>query len=116
MDSAPAETFKDRLVQELSFKGISNKEFAAEIGISINTLNMYLYRNSIPAADIAVKMAAFLNTTVEYLVSGQNGKRYPPHKNWKKTEIQNIVGNFSEKELSCFFEITKAFRQAVTDS
>lgn len=116
MDSPPVETFKDRLVQELSFKGVSYKEFAAEIGISINTLNMYLYRNSIPAADIAVKMAVFLNTTVEYLVNGQNGKRYLPHKNWKKAEIQNIVGNFSEKELSCFLEITKAFRQAVMDS
>lgn len=31
---------------------------------------MYLYRGSIPAADVAVKMAQVLNTTAEYLVLG----------------------------------------------
>lgn len=40
------------------------------LGISINTLNMYLYRGAIPAADVAVKMAQVLNTTAEYLVLG----------------------------------------------
>ena len=49
---------------------MSNKEFAGKLGISINTLNMYLYRDSIPSADIAVKMAKVLNTTTEYLITG----------------------------------------------
>ena len=50
-------SFKDRLIDELNYQGISKKEFAERIGISSGTLGMYLYRGSIPAADIALKMA-----------------------------------------------------------
>ena len=59
-----AKGFKQRLSDELSYKGFGIKEFAAKVGISVSTLNMYLYRNSIPAADVAVKMAKVLNVTV----------------------------------------------------
>lgn len=62
--------FKERLLDELNYHGISKIDFAEQVGISINTLNMYLYRGSIPAADVAVKMAQVLNTTAEYLVLG----------------------------------------------
>lgn len=55
---------------------------AKRVGISINTLNMYLYRGSIPAADVAVRMAQVLNTTAEYLVLGTHenkvAKNYIP--------------------------------------
>ena len=63
-------SFRERLIDELNYRGISNKDFAGMVGISTNTLNMYLYRGSMPSADIAVKMAQVLNTTTEYLVSG----------------------------------------------
>ena len=65
-------TFKDRLTDELNYQGISNKEFASIVGIG--TLGMYLYRGSIPAADVAVKMAQVLNTTTEYLILGTDNK------------------------------------------
>ena len=52
-------SFKSRLIDELNFQGISNKEFAQKVGISVSTLSMYLYRGSIPAADVAVKMANY---------------------------------------------------------
>ncbi len=45
-------SFKDRLIDELNYQGISKKEFAERIGISSGTLGMYLYRGSIPAADL----------------------------------------------------------------
>lgn len=114
MQSDSSKTFKDRLIQEISFNGYTNKEFAAQLEISINTLNMYLYRNSIPSADLAVKMARVLGTTTEYLFSEttDENKKLSSNKNQKRTkekEIQKIIELFSEEELSAFLDITKAF-------
>lgn len=114
MQSDSSKTFKDRLIQEISFNGYTNKEFAAQLEISINTLNMYLYRNSIPSADLAVKMARVLGTTTEYLFSETTAenKKLSSNKNQKRTkekEIQKIMELFSEEELSAFLDITKAF-------
>lgn len=42
----------------------------------INSHSLYDWkrRNAVPAADIAVKIAQYLNTTVEYLITGQKYK------------------------------------------
>ena len=90
-------TFKDRLTDELNYQGISNKEFANKVGIGIGTLGMYLYRGSIPAADVAVKMAQVLNTTTE----------------WQKKEINIIVERLPSEQLGNFLEIARAFKKTV---
>ena len=106
-------SFKDRLTEELDYQGLSKKSFAEKVGISINTLNMYLYRNSVPAADVAVRMAEILNTTVEYLVTGRGAgqRKEGADKNaWKKLEIQNIVSTLTTKQLDNFLKITRAYK------
>lgn len=114
MENETTETFKDRLQNELSYSGLSNKEFAAAIGISINTLNMYLYRNSIPSADVAVKMAKALNTTVEHLVTGIPQKQNYALKTRKIKEIEIILNQLSDQHLSSLLDIIKTFCRAVT--
>ena len=110
-------TFKDRLTDELNYQGISNKEFAGKVGIGIGTLGMYLYRGSIPAADIAVKMARVLNTTVEDLILGTNDKETIRPQNtksdWQKKEINVIVNRLPPEQLENFLEITRAFKKSV---
>lgn len=112
-------SFKDRLTDELNYQGISNKEFANQVGISIGTLGMYLYRGSIPAADIAVKMAQVLNTTAEYLVLGTANNKPLPKQNtkadWQKREINIIVERLPQDKLNSFLEITRAFKNAVSN-
>lgn len=109
--------FKERLSEEISYQGISNKEFAAKINISINTLNMYLYRDSIPSADIAVKMANTLNTSVEYLITGHDERiknmKDKTNFNWQKTEVINIIDNLSPQQLSCFLDIARAYKNSL---
>ena len=111
-------TFKDRLDDELAYQGISKLDFAEQVGISINTLNMYLYRGSIPAADVAVKMAQALNTTTEYLVTGTDSTT-PPSKSgtksdWQKKEINHILATLSSEQLTHFLEIARAYKSAVS--
>lgn len=111
------QVFKERLSDELNYQGISKIDFAAKVGISINTLNMYLYRGSIPAADIAVKMAKTLNTTAEYLVAGEDFDLPPgvscTKSDWQKKEINRIVGALSPKQLEYFLEIARAYKNGI---
>jgi len=111
-------SFKDRLIDELNYRGISNKEFAKKVGISSGTLGMYLYRGSIPSADIAVRMASVLNSSVEYLVigkeSGEKISQNDSKKQWQIREIANIVKSLSDSQLEHFLFITREFKAAVT--
>ena len=113
-------SFKSRLIDELNFQGISNKEFAQKVGISVSTLSMYLYRGSIPAADVAVKMAQVLNTTAEYLILGtENNKPLPKQStktDWQKNEISRIVNSFSPSQLDNFIQIANAYKNAVSEN
>ena len=111
-------SFKDRINDELEYQDISKKDFAERTGISINTLNMYLYRGSIPAADVAVRMAQALNTTTEYLVTGTDSTM-PPSKSgtksdWQKKEINHILGSLTPHQLTHFLEIARAYKNGVS--
>ncbi|MDD6487723.1 MAG: helix-turn-helix domain-containing protein [Spirochaetales bacterium] len=113
-----AKGFKQRLSDELSYRGFSVKEFAAKVGISVNTLNMYLYRNSIPAADVAVKMAKVLNVTTEYLITGEETKTARATtelQSMQKREIYYLVEGFQEKQLDSFLKIARAYKEATED-
>ena len=71
-----AETFWGRVLYLLDCKDISRKEFAYTVGISYSSIHNGNERNSIPSADIALKIADVLNTSIEYLVYGN--KTLPP--------------------------------------
>lgn len=63
--------FKDNLKAQIEYKGMIIKELAAKTGISKRTIDTYVdSRAVIPNAEIAVRLAKALDTTVEYLVTG----------------------------------------------
>ena len=63
--------FAENLKELLELKDIEIKELASGTGISKNTIDNYLSgQKSIPNAENAVKIAKYLGTTVEYLVTG----------------------------------------------
>jgi transcriptional regulator with XRE-family HTH domain len=64
--------FSSRLRSEIEYIGLNHKEFAAKAGIKKRALDAYLgIQQSMPPADIAVKIAAVLGLSVEYLVTGR---------------------------------------------
>jgi transcriptional regulator with XRE-family HTH domain len=68
--------FSERLRSEIEYVGLSQKEFAAKAGIKKRALDMYLgTQNSIPPADVAVKIASALGLSVEYLITGRELRR-----------------------------------------
>ncbi len=69
-------SFSERLRAEIEFSGMLQKEVAFKAGIKKRALDMYIGKQeSMPPADIAVKLAKVLNVTVEYLVTGENEAR-----------------------------------------
>jgi transcriptional regulator with XRE-family HTH domain len=64
--------FSNRLRSEIEYIGLNQKEFAAKIGIKKRALDAYLgVQQSMPPADIAVKIASALGLSVEYLITGK---------------------------------------------
>ena len=69
-------SFKENLRDLLDYNDMTVKELAFKTGISKRSIENYLgARSSIPPADYACKIAEALNTTVEYLVNGNNTKK-----------------------------------------
>ena len=66
-------SFKDRLRDEIEYKGLLIKEISAKCGISNSTFLSYVdARGVLPNVETAVKIAQALNVSVEYLVTGEN--------------------------------------------
>ena len=65
--------FRDNLKDLIEYKGLVRKELAAQTGISKRTIDTYLdNRAVIPNAEVAVKLAKALGTSVEFLVTGED--------------------------------------------
>lgn len=65
--------FRDNLKDLIEYKGIIRKELSAQTGISKRTIDTYLdSRAVLPNAEVAVKLAKALGTTVEFLVTGED--------------------------------------------
>ena len=80
-------SFKDRLRQEIEYKGLLVKELSAEVGISNSTFLSYIdARGVLPNVETAVKIASALGDSVEYLVTGKE-----PIYNSKQIDIQGIT-------------------------
>jgi len=63
--------FKENLKSELVYSGMMVKELASISGVNKRTIDNYLNtHNTIPSADAAVRIAAALGVTVEYLITG----------------------------------------------
>jgi transcriptional regulator with XRE-family HTH domain len=68
--------FRENLKEELAYSGILVKELSAQSGVNKRTIDSYLMGGgSVPSVDAAVKIAATLGVSVEYLVTGSENRR-----------------------------------------
>ena len=84
--------FRENLKSELAYQDMLVKELAVATKISRHTLDNYLnVRQRMPTADVAVKIARALGVSVEYLVTGEEGRK---DKSSLGPEIRSLVQNF----------------------
>lgn len=100
--------FKDRLREEMEFKGMLAKEIAAAVGISGSTFLSYIdARGVLPNVETAVKIAKVLGVSVEYLVTGEDST--PNSERYK--EVRAIVSDLlkmNDSELAMLKKMTAA--------
>ena len=78
--------FWTNVKEELEYNLITQKELASAIGISYNTLQSWITKDRLPAAEQALKIAKQLNTSIEYLVTGKNEEQ-----KGIKTNLQDML-------------------------
>lgn len=64
--------FWENVENAREFKNMTRKELAYRAHFSINSISTGIARNSIPAADVACRIAQELGVSVEFLVTGNN--------------------------------------------
>lgn len=90
--------FKERLREEIEYKGLQIKEVSALAGVNNNTFLSYVdARGSLPNVEIGVKIARALGVSVEYLVTG---KPLELAHDSKYIEIQEIIEDLSNLDKS----------------
>jgi len=105
--------FKENLKAELAYKNILVKELASISGVNRRTIDNYLRENgSLPSADAAVRIAAALGVTVEYLITGQE---------WQKQNISPLfpdarvilknLESLSRRDQKIVFSLIKSLKE-----
>jgi len=108
-------SFKDNLRDEMEFQDIKQKELSEKTGISVNTIRNYINgHNALPSAEVAVKIAAALGVSVEYLVSGK--KSGAQKISSKVVHIENSLLQFSESDLDAISRIVESIAEKYKDS
>lgn len=63
--------FLQRVLEEMDFLQVSKAELSRAIEVPDSTVRSWFKKDSIPAADTALKIADFLNVPLEYLITGK---------------------------------------------
>ena len=101
-------TFAERLLIELERQGKSQRELAEYLGTKQSSVNTWVIRNSIPAADTALKVARFLNVSVEYLIDGAEKDQNAADK--CVLQIIELLKNFNPADKVRILKIVECFQ------
>lgn len=98
---------------EREYKNISRKELAYKAGFSLNCISTGIARGSIPAADVAYRIAKVLGVTVEYLLTGGQKEIIPAQKDKKVEPVTQIDSQIIErsKKYVKYHEIVDNFEK-----
>lgn len=70
-------SFIERLDFLIEKKQTSRQDVAEYAGLAKSTISEWARTGALPRADVAIKIAEYLNTTVEYLITGKESDNSP---------------------------------------
>ena len=106
--------FKERLREEIEYRGFLVKEVSAAVGISNSTFLSYIdARSVLPNVETAVKIAKFLGVTVEYLVDGKPVAKNDenPNSQSEKIKLMNAFDRLSPHDKGIIVKIANAMTE-----
>ena len=83
--------FWNNVKELLDIQNLTQKELSAKTGINLGTLKNQICREVIPDAVEAVAIAKALNTTVEYLVTGENNNQAAQELTELKAKLADLI-------------------------
>lgn len=106
--------FRSRLREEIAFSGLSNKELAAKANITKRALDSYVSSQScMPSADVAVRLAKALNTSVEYLVTGESDSAQSAKAKEHGRRLLHIYSSLSESQRELLLSVADDIRRCL---
>ena len=102
--------FWKKVDSELTYLGKTRKELAAAVGFDAANVCFGIKRNSIPAADTALKVARFLGVSLEYLLD-MNESANQNSSNPQISEIENRLRRFSQNDINAILSIVNALNE-----
>ena len=102
--------FWKKVDEELSFLGKSRKELANAMGFDAAIISFGIKRNSVPAADTALKVARFLGVSIDYLL-GRKKAANQNTSNQQISEIENRLRRFSQNDLNAILTVVNAINE-----
>lgn len=100
--------FWTRIDSLIEYKNISRKELAAKADFSYSSFTNGMRRSSVPAADVALRIAKVLGVTVEYLFDEENNP-VPQEKDTIK--FMQIFDTLSERDKRLIFTMAKEMQK-----
>ena len=100
------------------YKGMSRKRLAYLANISYSTISNGFDRNSMPQADVAVRVAKSLNTTVESLMGDSAGEVHTPDgTSSEERELRSSLEDFYRNKdvLDALNNMTAVERDAIKE-
>lgn len=103
-------SFWKNVDSELSYLGKTRKELATEIGFDVTNISFGIKRNSVPAADTALKVSKFLGVSLEYLLDIADTSTQNPLPT-KIIEIENKIRRFSQSDLDTIISVVNSINE-----
>jgi transcriptional regulator with XRE-family HTH domain len=107
------------LRDELDYQGLTVKELAQKSLVAKGALDSYLGKQaSMPPADTAVRIAAVLGVTVEYLVNGRDDaseKNVPFYSNPGKRALLRLFDELPSEEQNLTLDFVKLLKKRRKD-
>lgn len=85
-----ANNFWSSVKKLIKQQNMTQRGLSASIGLSERTIEQWILRDSMPTADIAVKIADKLNVSVEFLVTGKKTKPEIILEKWQEDQAKFI--------------------------
>lgn len=107
--------FVERIDEKLKEKNIKRVGMCEDVGIDTSIMTAWKKRGTIPAADICLKIAEYLGTSVEYLVTGKEKDSGSVALTAEEENVLNIwedLNDFQKNTIKTLLESYKKENQA----
>lgn len=100
--------FWTRIDSLIEYKNISRKELAAKAGFSYSSFTNGVRRSSVPAADVALRIAKVLGVTVESLFDEET---FPAPQEKNTIELIQTFSSLSERDKNLLLNLARDMRE-----